>query len=617
MGAREAEVDVVIVGGGLAGLSAGVSLAARGVRVTVLERGSAVGGKLAAWRDADGDTVEHGVHGWWTQYFNFFDLMRQVGVRPEDVLVGPVDTAYVHEDGAVANLRLPERELPSPLYLAAQIAEVRLGGWDKASAARSLLPSFGFEHARDYRRFDDLSLRSYLARRGATRALLDVALEPLARSLGFVEAGELSTAAFFSALSFYLLGHQDDIRMRVCRGNPRERILEPMVAFIEARGGRVRCGVTVERVLVGADGVARGVRLGGGGAPSELGRFPLSELPADGTPIAKTLGTTKVLVRRTPGSGGVGASVAACSGVCSHAGGPVSYRAASNDYFCPWHGGTFDLDGRVTAGPPTAPLPPFAARVVGTEVVLETSAGSAELAADAVVLATDVQGVRTIVSASPEVVRHPAMEALLNLETTPALAIRLWLDRAPPPELVTGVFTRPGLLDNVFVVSRFSDELAGVAGSVLECHVYSARDALHLTDDALRTRALAELEGRFASLRGAVVRKCHVSRHPDSFTLFSPGSEQHRPGTRSPVPHLLFAGDWIRTETPWWYMERAVATGRLAADALLRDAGQPGVEVRGPRPAPLFVRAAKAGSGAVVGARRAIAGLLGYDRAWP
>ena len=111
--------------------------------------------------------------------------------------------------------------------------------------------------------------------------------------------------------------------------------------------------------------------------------------------------------------------------------------------------------------------------------------------------------------------------------------------------------------------------------------------------------------------------KSHVSRHPDSFTLFSPGSHRFRPQTRSPVANLFFAGDWIRTETPWWYMEKAVATGRLAADAILRDRGLPGVELLRPRPDPLFLRAAKAATGAVVGARRAISSLLGYDRAWP
>src|SRR5262245_23989291 len=43
--------SVVIMGGGLAGMQAGVELAARGFKVTVLEKTSAPGGKLKSWRD--------------------------------------------------------------------------------------------------------------------------------------------------------------------------------------------------------------------------------------------------------------------------------------------------------------------------------------------------------------------------------------------------------------------------------------------------------------------------------------------------------------------------------------------------------------------------------------
>jgi heterodisulfide reductase subunit A-like polyferredoxin len=49
-------VRVVVVGGGVAGAAAALLLAERGVRVTLVERGHRLGGRLAAWpkRLADG-----------------------------------------------------------------------------------------------------------------------------------------------------------------------------------------------------------------------------------------------------------------------------------------------------------------------------------------------------------------------------------------------------------------------------------------------------------------------------------------------------------------------------------------------------------------------------------
>jgi Rieske Fe-S protein len=41
---------------------------------------------------------------------------------------------------------------------------------------------------------------------------------------------------------------------------------------------------------------------------------------------------------------------------CTHAGCPVNWNPAAQRFFSPCHGGVFDSDGRVLAGPPPRPL---------------------------------------------------------------------------------------------------------------------------------------------------------------------------------------------------------------------------------------------------------------------
>ncbi len=41
---------------------------------------------------------------------------------------------------------------------------------------------------------------------------------------------------------------------------------------------------------------------------------------------------------------------------CTHVGCPVSWSAPAKRFFSPCHGGVFDIDGRVLAGPPPRPL---------------------------------------------------------------------------------------------------------------------------------------------------------------------------------------------------------------------------------------------------------------------
>ena len=57
------------------------------------------------------------------------------------------------------------------------------------------------------------------------------------------------------------------------------------------------------------------------------------------------------------------------SAVCSHLGCIVRWNHAKRRIECPCHGGRFDLQGRVSGGPPPAPLRAVALRVLGNRIV--------------------------------------------------------------------------------------------------------------------------------------------------------------------------------------------------------------------------------------------------------
>lgn len=51
----------------------------------------------------------------------------------------------------------------------------------------------------------------------------------------------------------------------------------------------------------------------------------------------------------------------ACSAVCPHKGGPITFDETSKLLVCAWHGSQFDTDGKVLKGPARTSLPAFAA----------------------------------------------------------------------------------------------------------------------------------------------------------------------------------------------------------------------------------------------------------------
>jgi menaquinol-cytochrome c reductase iron-sulfur subunit len=49
---------------------------------------------------------------------------------------------------------------------------------------------------------------------------------------------------------------------------------------------------------------------------------------------------------------------------CTHLGCPLSYSSGSGSFVCPCHGGSFDINGEVTGGPPPGPMNQYLVRVV-------------------------------------------------------------------------------------------------------------------------------------------------------------------------------------------------------------------------------------------------------------
>jgi uncharacterized protein with NAD-binding domain and iron-sulfur cluster len=75
-------LDVVVLGGGIAGFTCAVALADRGLRVAVVEREKRFGGRASSWTDGrTGDTVDIGPHVFHSEYANMLAFLERLGTR--------------------------------------------------------------------------------------------------------------------------------------------------------------------------------------------------------------------------------------------------------------------------------------------------------------------------------------------------------------------------------------------------------------------------------------------------------------------------------------------------------------------------------------------------------
>lgn len=100
------------------------------------------------------------------------------------------------------------------------------------------------------------------------------------------------------------------------------------------------------------------------GAKTRTIEVAQSELPV-GAFKDVMIGVTPAIIINTRDKGFL-----AFSRVCTHMGCLVIYHPERQEFICPCHAGTFDLDGNVISGPPPRPLPRFSVRVAGNNLVI-------------------------------------------------------------------------------------------------------------------------------------------------------------------------------------------------------------------------------------------------------
>ena len=127
---------------------------------------------------------------------------------------------------------------------------------------------------------------------------------------------------------------------------------------------------------------------------------------------------------------------------------------------------------------------------------------------------------------------------------------------------------------------RLEDESQAFAratgGGVYELHAYTPDAALARDPDGIERALCERLDAVFPELAGARVRG-RVRQVRWDFPSYPVGAGRSRLETISPLPGLLFAGDFVRLPVPAALMEAAVVSGTIAANAIRTARGSPPV----------------------------------------
>ncbi|MGE2718869.1 FAD-dependent oxidoreductase [Mycolicibacterium celeriflavum] len=241
---------VVVVGGGIAGLTAATGLAERGVSVDVLERETHLGGRVGGWTETldDGTPVamNRGFHAFFRQYYNLRNLLRRID--PTLNMLTPVsDYPLVDADGRRDTFRgLPQTPPWNAVAFALRSPTFRLRDLVRLNA-RAAAPLAAVSVPGIYDRLDHVDADTFLRDINFPEPARHLAFEVFSRSF-FAEPTNLSAAELATMFHIYFLGSSEGLVFDVATANFDTVLWDPLCAYLQSLGVRVRTGVSVTEI---------------------------------------------------------------------------------------------------------------------------------------------------------------------------------------------------------------------------------------------------------------------------------------------------------------------------------------------------------------------------------
>lgn len=240
--------DVLIIGGGLSGLSCAIELVNKNKKVLLLEERSVLGGRTSSWMDR-GIHIESGFH----RFLGFFNHLPQL------LISCGIDLDKIVTWENSIEIRLPDKQpsavfgiapLFSPLTTAkeAVLNEDFLPANEKLKLAAFFMKGFGLLKT-DPKKLDTYTVSTFAIKQGLSKKTIHRVLIPLTEGLFFLRPEEYSAYNFF-ALFAPFIPHLLKSRAGAFNGGMSEVMANPLGAYIKQLGGEIKTGENVTELII-------------------------------------------------------------------------------------------------------------------------------------------------------------------------------------------------------------------------------------------------------------------------------------------------------------------------------------------------------------------------------
>lgn len=239
--------DTIVVGGGLAGLSAAYYISKKGKKVLLLEKQQVIGGRTASWTDKNGMAMESGLHRMLGFYEELPKLMEECGID--------INKAVIWEDELEIRLKNGiQAEFGLSLLKPVKSLMTSLGNNDFLSPKDKLkLASFFTQGFLDLKKegikLDEFTLEKYALKKSLPKKVIFRVLTPLTEGLFFIPPKKYSAYMFFALFEPYLTKFYKT-RAGAFSGGMTDVMTGPIAEKIKRLGSMVITDSIVDKLLI-------------------------------------------------------------------------------------------------------------------------------------------------------------------------------------------------------------------------------------------------------------------------------------------------------------------------------------------------------------------------------
>ncbi len=243
---------VIIIGGGFAGLRAGVALSERGVEVLILERRGFLGGRAYSFRDpVTGDTVDNGQHLFMGCYRQTIAFLEKIGCLDRVKFQQNPRVDFLDRENGFISFECPS--LPAPLHAVAGLLKMKgITPGDKLRAFKvgRAIQGNGKSNSKP------VTVSAWLDQLNQSQRIKERFWYPMTIAT-LNESPEIASAEMMKVVLKEAFGRdRKSTSIGLARVGLSDLYTTGASAFIEARNGEVRTNAQVNRFVIEGDKVA-------------------------------------------------------------------------------------------------------------------------------------------------------------------------------------------------------------------------------------------------------------------------------------------------------------------------------------------------------------------------